>query len=398
MEKYSISIVFDHRRRTEKGKDGPVEVRIMYARKYYYINTGVRVKESEWAGAVTGKRQDKDALNDRLGFIVRRVNEEINKMQADREPFKVDVLRDRVFADERDKNRVKFIEWIENEIPKLSIKSGTMRRYDCLLKRIKEYKRLNEWEDLTTANLYKFDRWLHERKKPQSNGDRQAGKDAEYIGDSGVHNYHKTLRSLLSRAVRLGMIDTNPYEKLKGEFKNGNKENVEYLTDDELEAVESLHPIEGTQSAMARDLFIFQAYTGLSYSDAQSFDIRDYKKVKGQWVAVAARIKTGVPYVSMLLPQAVEVLERYGWQVPHINNAQYNLQLKVIQQALGIRTRLHSHLARHTFATRMLSMGAKIENVSRMLGHTNITQTQRYAKVLAKDVYDDFEKISKKLK
>jgi site-specific recombinase XerD len=42
----------------------------------------------------------------------------------------------------------------------------------------------------------------------------------------------------------------------------------------------------------------------------------------------------------------------------------------------------------------MLSKGAKIENVSRMMGHSNITQTQRYAKVLAKDVYDDFEKIA----
>jgi hypothetical protein len=32
------------------------------------------------------------------------------------------------------------------------------------------------------------------------------------------------------------------------------------------------------------------------------------------------------------------------------------------------------------------------------MGHTNITQTQRYAKVLAKDVYDDFEMVAKKMK
>jgi site-specific recombinase XerD len=63
---------------------------------------------------------------------------------------------------------------------------------------------------------------------------------------------------------------------------------------------------------------------------------------------------------------------------------------------IGIE-KLHSHMGRHTFATMMLSKGAKIENVSRMLGHTNITQTQRYAKVLAKDVYDDFEKVAAKI-
>jgi site-specific recombinase XerD len=90
-------------------------------------------------------------------------------------------------------------------------------------------------------------------------------------------------------------------------------------------------------------------------------------------------------------------LERYNWQVPQINNMQYNASLKDIQKALGIRTRLHSHLARHTFATRMLAMGVKIENVSRMLGHSNITMTQRYAKVLAESVHEDFDMIAKKL-
>jgi site-specific recombinase XerD len=95
----------------------------------------------------------------------------------------------------------------------------------------------------------------------------------------------------------------------------------------------------------------------------------------------------------MLLPPAVEVLERTGWQVPKMNNQRYNQMLKAIGMVIGIE-KLHSHMGRHTFGTWMLSKGAKIENVSRMMGHSNITQTQRYAKVLAKDVYDDFEKVA----
>jgi site-specific recombinase XerD len=55
-------------------------------------------------------------------------------------------------------------------------------------------------------------------------------------------------------------------------------------------------------------------------------------------------------------------------------------------------------MARHTFATYMLANGAKIQNVSAMLGHTNIKQTQRYAKVLAKSVRDDYSMIARKLK
>ena len=148
---------------------------------------------------------------------------------------------------------------------------------------------------------------------------------------------------------------------------------------------------------IAHDLFVFQMYTGLSFSDAQAFDISDYKWDGKRWVNNGERIKTGVPYVSSILPPALRVLEKYDMRVPRINNADYNHQLKALGLLAGIKTRLHSHLARHTFATYMLRNGAKIENVSRMLGHTNITQTQRYAKVIAQSVHDDYDMIAEKL-
>lgn len=390
MEKVTLAIVFDHRLRTEDGKEGPLEVRVTVGRKAQYINTGVRVRRKEWAGTVVN-RADADALNDRLGFIVSRVNEEITKMQKDGEAVDVAKVKDRVFAETARKEPDALLTWITKEVPLLKIGDGTRRRYEVLLNRMEQYGKLRQWEDLTTENIYAFDRWLHNIDKPQSNGDRQAGADKKKIGEAAVYNYHRTLRSMLTRAVKFGIIDTNPYDRVRGEFRKGIRENVEFLTEEEIAAIESLHPMAGTQMAMARDLFVFQMYTGLSYSDAQAFDINDYRRVNGRWRAIGNRIKTGVAYVSDLLPQAVEVLDRYGMQVPKVGNVQYNQSLKVIQQALGIRTRLHSHLARHTFATRALAFGAKIENVSKMLGHTNTRQTERYAKVLAESVHGDFE-------
>ena len=164
-----------------------------------------------------------------------------------------------------------------------------------------------------------------------------------------------------------------------------------------MEAFMALRPVAGTQIAVAKDLFVFQMFTGLAYSDMRAFSLADYKNVDGRWVNMGERIKTGVAYVSQLLPPVVEVLERYGWRLPTLDNADYNHALKLLGQAAGIATPLHSHLARHTFATWMLRNGAKIENVSKMLGHTNITQTQRYAKVLAQSVYEDFDRMEKKL-
>ena len=392
-------LVFDHRGRTKEKNEGPIELRVTANSKPYYINTGVRVRSDQFNGERVVHHRDARLLNERLKDVVLKIESAVN--ECIRNGLTIDVAqikRQSYNVEEKaNHNETAMIDWIEEQIPQLNIKDGTRERYSVTARRMREYGGLMRWEDLTVENIYHWDSWLHKIKKPVSNGDVQAGRDGVYIGEAAVYNYHRTLRSLLSRAVKLGVIEANVYDRMRGEFRKGIKENVEYLTEDEIAAIESLHPIEGTQMAMARDLFVFQMYTGLSYSDAQAFDIRDYKKVDGKWMNVGERIKTGVSYVSVLLPQAVDVLERYGMQVPKVNNIQYNASLKVIQQALGIRTKLHSHLARHTFATRALRLGAKIENVSRMLGHTNITQTQRYAKVLAQSVHDDFELINEKL-
>ena len=394
----NTSIVFDHRGRTKAGCEGPIEIRFTHARKPYYINTGIKVLGRQLRDGRIVNRADADLLQERLEAVVSRYEQAVTECIKRNRPINVAEIRRMAFNIEcPTEASTAMLDWLTKQVPKLNISAGTRRRYDVLLRRLEQFDKLKSWDDLTVENLYEFDAWLHQITKAQSNGDKQSKDKPQKIGDSAVYNYHRTLKSLLNRAVKMNVIASNPYERLKGEFSRGVKESVEYLTEEEIAAVESLHPMKGTQVAMARDLFVFQLYTGLSYSDAQAFDIAEYKKVNGRWINTGERIKTGVPYVSQLLPQAVEVLERYNWQVPQINNMQYNASLKDIQKALGIRTRLHSHLARHTFATRMLAMGVKIENVSRMLGHSNITMTQRYAKVLAESVHEDFDMIAKKL-
>ena len=391
----NTSIVFDHR---GTGCEGPIEFRFTHARKPYYINTGIKVLGRQLRDGRIVNRADADLLQERLEAVVSRYEQAVTECIKRNRPINVAEIRRMAFNIECPTEAcTAMLDWLTKQVPKLNISAGTRRRYDVLLRRLEQFDKLKSWDDLTVENLYEFDAWLHQITKAQSNGDRQAKDEPQKIGDSAVYNYHRTLKSLLNRAVKMNIIASNPYERLKGEFSRGVKESVEYLTEEEITAVESLHPMKGTQVAMARDLFVFQLYTGLSYSDAQAFDISEYKHINGRWINTGERIKTGVPYVSQLLPQAVEVLERYNWQVPQINNMQYNASLKDIQKALGIRTRLHSHLARHTFATRMLAMGVKIENVSRMLGHSNITMTQRYAKVLAESVHEDFDMIAKKL-
>lgn len=392
----TTAIVFDHRGRTAKGKQGPLEVRVTIDRKVYYVNTGIRVLATEWKFGMICNRSDSDELNTRLITIAKAVEGEINRCIEERRPVSVPDIRKRVWATEAWLDDVPtFLDWYEEQLPMLDVTPGTLKHYKTTLSRLHAWNVIRRWEDLTVENLYQFDAWLHGLRKPLSDAEKKAGMKPERLSDSGIFTYHKNMSGMLSRAVRFGLINSNPYDRVR--FRKGVKESVEYLTEEEVAAFRSLRPVPGTAMAVAHDLFIFQLYTGLSYSDAIAFDFSKYKKVDGRWIFQGERVKTGVPYISQLLPPAVEVLERYGWQVPKILNGEYNQCLKALGMAAGITTKMHSHLARHTFATWMLRHGVKVENLARMLGHTKLEQTLRYAKVVAVSVHEDFDRIAELL-
>ena len=387
---FSTSIIYDRKKQAEGDKEGTLEVRITVDRKSYYINTGVRVMRKHWAGAVV-KRPDADALNNRLGIIVRRVNEKVNEFIDAQRPIDIEAIRTYIYTGSSanvDKNGL--IVWIEKEIPMLNVSDGTRKHYWLLLDRLKVYGKLKTWTDLTVENIYEWDAWLHQMVNVNSMDDQGT------LSDGTVHNYHKHLKAMLNRAVTFGIIQSSPYARLVGKFRSGEDESVEYLTEDEMQLILDTHPVPGTQMETVRDLFVIQMFTGLAYSDVQALDMRNYHKEGDAWVSNGKRIKSGVPFVSQLLPPVVEVLERHGWQVPQIPNQKYNAQLKTFGNVIGIAG-LHSHLARHTCATYMLSNDVKLQNVMRMMGHKKIQQTLRYAKVIAKDVQDDYGMIAEKL-
>lgn len=386
----TTTLVFDRKKKSARNKKGTIEIRIILNRKSYYISTGVRVLPQKWADGFIVDCADAPELNARLRILLKRCNDIVNRYIEEAMAINMEEIKKQLFAAiaATSNGRTDMIDWIAEQIDKLNIASGTYKHYATLLRRLTEFGGLNRWSDLTTENIYLWDEWLH--ALPGARGE-------QFISDAGVYTYHKNLKALLMRAERFGKIQSNPYTLLRGQFKRGEKENVEYLTEEEMQAICDLNLRPGSELGKARDLFIFQMYTGLSFTDARAFNIYEYKQVDGRWVKNGTRIKTGVAYVSELLPPVVEMLERNDWEVPKLSNQAYNRVLKVIGEMAGIGIPLHSHLARHTFATMMLNNGAEIQNVARMLGHTNITQTQRYAKVLAKSVHKDFEKVADKL-
>ena len=393
----TTDIIFDHRGKKGRDEVGPIEIRVTYERKARYIGTGVSVARHDFVGGSIVGRADKDELNRRVNIILKKVQEEVNRYIEEDRPLDVAEIKRRAWSvrDDLDHEGTALIDFVEEQQKLMGLKPGTEKHYITLRTRMREYGHLSRWDDVTVENLCRWDAWLHNIKKPMSDAERLAGEAEQCIGDGAVYNYHKCLKAILNRAVLFGKIEYNPYDRLRGKFKRGDKESVEFLTNEEMQAVESVHPVKGTAMAVARDLFVFQLHTGLSYADLQAFDFSEYKQIDGKWVNAGLRVKTGVQYLTMLTDECIRILEKYGWQLPKMGNADYNHALKAIGMAAGVATPLHSHLARHSFATRAKAMGIDLANIARMLGHTNTIQTQRYAKVQPDQVFADLRKIEK---
>ena len=305
----TTAIVWDHRGRTKAGCEGPLEVRVTVDRKPYYINTGIKVRKTEWKAGTIVNRPDADSLRTRLYILIKKIEAEINAAIEDGRTIDVADIKRRAWVLVADESSTSFLEWCSDQIDQLTHSGGTMQHYLTMLTRLNDFDTIRRWQDLTVENIYKWDAYLHKITKPQSDADIKAGKPAEPISDGAIYNYHKCLKALLNRAVLFDRLKQNPYDRLKGKFKRGDRERIDFLTDEEMAAFESLHPMAGSKMSMARDLFVFQMFTGLAYSDAQNFDISDYKLIDGVWKNTGERIKTGVAYTSQLLPPVVAILE-----------------------------------------------------------------------------------------
>ena len=219
---------------------------------------------------------------------------------------------------------------------------------------------------------------------------------------NGANKQIQRLKKLINYAIKLDYIQVNPMKSYTVEFEPVNKV---ALTNEEIQrllALKLMRPV----LEQVRDVFLFQCYTGLAYSDLKLLSPKHISAGKDNtyWIHMN-RQKTKVSFAIPLLQPALFILQKYLPEtatdqplLPVLSNQKMNDNLKIIQELAGISKNLTTHLARHSFATTItLSNGVPIETVSRMLGHTKLSTTQIYAKVLETKIASDKKLLSEKL-
>lgn len=372
-----LRFVFDRKHTASKTTKGTVQIEILFERKRKWLSTGVRLYSDQWSEKTKVKNtvQSLD-INERLDTQMQNINEFINGLVKNKEPFSFDKLEHFL---KYSQTKESFIDFIKRRVgERTDLRQGTLNTHASLITSLEEFGRIVYFTDVTTANIMHYDNFLH----------------GKYNKQTTIHGYHKRLKRYINEAIKYDLLKDNPYNKLK--FERGKSEGIKYLT------LEQIKQIQGLKTASesierVRDLFVFQCFTGLSYADLFNFDFSGVIKKGNKFFIRDVRVKTEEEYFLMLLKPAMEILQKYDFKLPVISNYQYNLRLKVVQELARIKQNLHSHMARHSFAVMALNMGVSIENLAKMMGHTDIKTTQIYAKVLNKSVQEEFEKMDSKL-
>ena len=229
--------------------------------------------------------------------------------------------------------------------------------------------------------------------------------ESDYKGKTGIQNnsvvkYFKNFKTICNYAVKMDLIQKNPFDYYSGKI---NVQEAIFLTQAELDTIENtLFNVERLERV--KDIFLYSCYTGYAPVDACALTEENLIKDGSDnlWIK-ANRAKTGTKANVPVLKSSRRIIEKYSGKqiglIPKLSNQKMNAYLKEIADLCGIKKHLTWYVSRHTFATTVtLGNGMKIENVSAMMGHSSIKQTQHYAKVLDSNVMEDMARIMEKYK
>lgn len=225
-------------------------------------------------------------------------------------------------------------------------------------------------------------------------------KNVVGLAQSSIWIYSIPLKHIVTAAHYNGKIPRNPFAMYHVDPDHKERE---FLTLDELTAMTEIK-LEDPNMAFARDLFIFGSWTGIAFIDIKNLTEDNITMVNGAPWIVSKRQKTGVPFQIKLLDIPMQIVERYksfrnGNHLFNIGNLDsINKRIKKVAVMCGIKKRVSFHVSRHSWAVLALEYGMPIESVSKILGHTNITTTQIYAKVTSSKLDHDISVFESRIK
>ena len=377
----------------------PLYIRVIKDRKTKFITAGVKLKESEWDEVkqkVKKNHSNSARMNAALSQKIADAEGQVADMERKVKTVSVKKLKEAI----KGKEVPNFFEYAKKKLEKIksTLSYSTFKAYTNQVDKFATFMGTKDvyFDEITVALLNDYKFYLADKLK---NGDTTQRLAIIVLG------------TIFRDAIKEEVIPENmfPFSKITLKISTSkrlflNKAQIEKLTTEKL--------VEGRKAMMWRDLFLFSIYAGgLRFSDVIEMKYANYNEAEHK---IQKHIrKTGRVHQFKIGKVAIDILEKYKKENAnhddfifpvivdkegylnseakrYFQTAAFNKLANWHLKKMGVKMKLpfdlSFHLSRHSFATNALNNGMRIEHVSKLMDHRDISTTQVYAKIISEEL------------
>lgn len=331
-------------------------------------------------------------LNDKLDDKIQQAKEIVADLEKKGKPISGNLIRTLLSRPESKD----FFQFMKNHIKELEDTRhySTAEKYHAGLVSLQDFLGKEElmFIDITYDFLNSYESYLLKADKAKST----------------IHGYIKNIKALFNRAIRSGVIDAS--ESPFGIYKlKPGKTSKAKLDEEEIQKLENFDPRGDKKLDLARDAFLFSFYNaGIRISDVLQLKwtnvidgrlvYKMYKtsnilsiKLKEKPLAILEKYKNGgESYIFPYLSDRYDYTDqKYLYKQIGSKTALINRYLKDIATLSGIKKKVTTHIARHSFADLARQKTDNLYNLSKALGHSSLKITENYLARFDQRAVDD---------
>ena len=393
----------------------PIRMRVNFASKRIEFTTGYRIDAAKWD---TDKQRVRNGCTNKLKQSASEINASLLGYYTEvQEIFKKFEVEEIMPTPEQIKEAFNALHKpIEEVKPRKSTPNAFYKVFDEF---VRDCGRQNDWTDSTYEKFAAVKNHLMNFRNELT---------FEFFDEKGLNDYVTYLREVremrnstigkqlsflkwfLRWAFKKGLHQNNAYDSYKPKLKSTQKKII-FLTWEELNKLREFE-IPAAKQALdrVRDVFLFQCFTGLRYSDV--FNLRR-SDIKGDHIEVTT-VKTSDSLIIELNNHSKAILDKYkdvafedDKVLPVITNQKMNDYLKELAELVGIDepvrqtyyrgneridevtpkyALLGTHAGRRTFICNALALGIPPQVVMKWTGHSDYKAMKPYI-----DIADDIK-------
>lgn len=258
-----------------------------------------------------------------------------------------------------------FVAFMEKYVEQQNIKPGSLRKEKSRIAKIKRFEKEIPFSQITIEWVERYIAYMSAQCKNNPN-----------TIDSNL----KTLKKYLRMAQKYGIRLNIDIDDIQTRTHRSNRVNLSFTELDKLKDFYFSSYIN-PRLKLPLGYFLFSCYTGLR--------INEVKKLKRQGIGRTITFtsdKTGKTNTIPVNNSARSFVEHYpDLFVKWISEQKMNDYIREAVNIVGIRKHVSFHTARHTFATNFLRKGGKVEDLQKLLDHSDISTTMIYVHIVDKE-------------